>query len=71
MDVTERSLNTKVVVFLEILWFIVEFLPYDDLKCLIRLKKCRTIYVVLVLALILTPQSYLNYTLYDIIAVAK
>ena len=26
MDVTERLLNTKVVVFLEFLWFAVEFL---------------------------------------------
>lgn len=40
MDVTERLLNTKVVGFLEFLWFAVEFLRSEYLECLIRWKKC-------------------------------
>ena len=38
--VTERLLNTKVVVFLGFLWFAVEFLRSDYLGYSIRLKKC-------------------------------
>ena len=40
MDVTERLLNTKVVLFLEFLRFAVDFLRYNYLICLIHLKKC-------------------------------
>ena len=40
MDVTERLLNTKVVLFLELLRFAVDFLRYNYLICLIHLKKC-------------------------------
>ena len=40
MDVTERLLNAKVVVFLEILWFAVGFLHSEYLEYLIRWKKC-------------------------------
>ena len=40
MDVTERLLNTKVVVFLGFLWFVVEFLRSDYLGYSIRWKKC-------------------------------
>lgn len=56
MDVTERLLDTKVVVFLEILRFVVGFLLvwcneiFDSLekvlrKRIIRLKKCRAVLV--------------------------
>jgi len=38
---------------------------------IIRLEKCRTIALYLFLALVLTSQSSLNYTLSDIIAVVK
>ena len=42
MDVTERLLNTKIVVFLVFfLWFSVRFLCSEYLRCLIRLEKCR------------------------------
>lgn len=43
MDVTERLLNTKVVLFLEFLWFAVEFLRSDYLGYSIRWKKCSEI----------------------------
>ena len=39
-DVTERLLNTKVVLFLEFLRFMVEFLRSDYLGYSIRWKKC-------------------------------
>ncbi len=42
MDVTERLLNTNIVVFLEFRWFALGFLHSDYWECLIRLKKCRT-----------------------------
>ena len=38
--VTERLLNTKVVVFLGFLWFTVDFYSFVDIHS-IRLKKCR------------------------------
>ena len=40
MDVTERLLNTKVVILLGFLWFVVEFLRSDYLGYSIRWKKC-------------------------------
>jgi len=40
MDVTERLLNTKVVVFLEYLRFAVRFLRSDYFGYSIRWKKC-------------------------------
>ena len=40
MDVTERLLNTKVVIFLGLLWFVVEFLRSDYLGYSIRWEKC-------------------------------
>ena len=40
MDVTERLLNTKIEIFLEFLWFAVEFLRSDYLGYSIRWKKC-------------------------------
>ena len=39
MDVTERLLNTKVVILLGFLWFVVEFLRSDYLGYSIRWKK--------------------------------
>ena len=38
MDVTERLLNTKVVILLGFLWFVVEFLRSDYLGYSIRWK---------------------------------
>ena len=40
MDITERLLNTKVVILLGFLWFVVEFLRSDYLGYSIRWKKC-------------------------------
>ena len=40
MDVTERLLDTKVVIFLKFLRFSVEFLHSEYWECLIRWKKC-------------------------------
>lgn len=40
MDVTERLLNTKVVVFLEFLWFAVEFLLVQCNEIFDSLEKC-------------------------------
>lgn len=81
-DVTERMLNTKVVFFLGFLRFAVGFLCFDYLGYSIRWKKCsetelfawksvRPYTLYLFLALILMPQSFLNYTLSDIITVVK